>query len=124
VLLESFPVSLGVVVGVVAAVTGAFALSLPMLRSPIDSAMLGTPEQPRYAVAHVRRVFAEYGVRLHYTSHPRRGVVVLGVIPPPYPPTALTVTVPAGGGFAARYGGSNSRVRARVAAAVAALRRR
>jgi hypothetical protein len=123
-LLESFPVSLGVVVGVVAAVTAAFVLSLPMLRSPIDSAMLGAPKQPHYAVARVRRVFADYGVRLHYTSHPRRGLVVLGVVPPPYPQTALTVAVPAGGGFDAHYGGSNTRVRTRVAAAVAALRRR
>jgi len=124
VLLESFPVSLGVVVGIAAAVTAAFALSLPMLRSPIDSAMLGPPKQPRYAVARVRRVFADYGVRLRYTSHPRRGLIVLGVIPPPYAPSALTVAIPASGGFEARYGGENARVRARVAAAVAALRRR
>jgi hypothetical protein len=124
VLLESFPVSLGVVVGVVAAVTAAFALSLPTFRSPIDRTMLGTPKQPHYAVARVQRVFADYGVRLHYTSHPRRGVVMLGVTPPPYAATALTVAIPASGGFEAYYGGSNALVRKRVAAAVAALRRR
>jgi hypothetical protein len=120
---ESLPVSFGVVVGAVAAVTAAFALSLPMLRSPIDATMLGAPKQPHYAVARVQRVFADYGVRLHYTSHPRRGLVVLGVTPPPYAETALTVAIPAAGGVEARYGGTNARVRARVAAAVAALRR-
>ena len=121
--LESFPVALGVVLGVVAAVTAAFALSLPMLRSPIDQAMLGTPRPPHYTAARVRRVFADYGVHLHYVSHPRRGLIVLAVTPPPYAPTALTVALPAHG-LEAHYGGSNARVEARVAAAVAALQRR
>jgi hypothetical protein len=122
--LDGVPVSLGVIVGIVAAVTAAFTLSLPMFHSPIDSTMLGSPKPVHYSAARVRRVFADYGVRLHYTSHPARGRVVLGVIPPPYAPTALTVTIPASGGFDARYGGSNAIVRKRVAAAVAALRRR
>lgn len=122
--LEGLPVSLGVIVGIVAAVTAAFTLSLPMFRSPIDRTMLGTPKPPHYSVARVQRVFADYGVRLHYTSHPARGRVVLGVTPPPYAPTALTVAVPAAGGFEAHYGGSNAVVRKRVAAAVAALSRR
>ena len=121
--LEGLPVSLGVVVGIVAAVTAAFTLSLPMFHSPIDRTMLGTPKPAHYSVARVQRVFADYGVRLHYTSHPARGRVVLGVTPPPYAPTALTVTIPAAGGFGWHYGGSNAVVRKRVAAAVAALQR-
>jgi hypothetical protein len=122
VLLEGFPVSLGVIAGVVAAVTAAFALSMPMFHSPIDRTMLGSSKPAHFAPARVRRVFADYGVHLRYMSHPRRGTVLLGVTPPPYADTALTVEIPAAGGFTARYGGANSRVRARFAAAVAALR--
>jgi hypothetical protein len=121
--LEGLPVSLGVIVGIVAAVTAAFTLSLPMFHSPIDRTMLGQAKPVHYPVARVRSVFADYGVRLHYTSHPARGRIVLGVTPPPYAPGALTVTVPAAGGFQASYGGSDAVVRKRVAAAVAALRR-
>jgi hypothetical protein len=123
VLLDRFPVSLGVIVGVIAAVTAAFTLSLPMFHSPIDSTMLGSLKPAQYSPARVRRVFADYGVRFRYVSHPARGVVMLGVTPPPYAATALTVSIPASGGFEAHYGGSNARVRTRVAAAVAALRR-
>ena len=122
-LVEGFPVSLGVVFGVIAAVTCAFALSLPMFHSPIDSTMLGSAKPAHYSTARVRKVFGDYGVPLRFTSHPRRGVVVLGVTPPPYADTALTVTLPSAGGFEWRYGGSNPRVRARVAAAAAALGR-
>jgi len=123
VLLEGFPVSLGVIAGVVAAVTAAFALSLPMLHSPIDRTMLGSAKPAHFAPSRVRRVFADYGVRLRYTSHPSRGIVVLGVTPPPYADSALTVSIRRSGGFEWRYGGSNDRVRARVAAAAAALGR-
>jgi hypothetical protein len=120
-LVEGFPVSLGVALGVVAAVCATFALSLPMLRSPIDRTMLAAPAKP-VGVARVRRVFRDYGVRFHYTSHPSPGVVVLGVTPPPYAPGSLTVAV-SHGRFTARYGGTNSLVRKRVQAAVAALSR-
>jgi len=123
VLAEGFPVSLGVIVGIVVAVTCAFALSMPMFHSPIDSTMLGSPKAPHYAVSKVRNVFADYGIPLRYKSHPAPGVVVLGVTPPPYADTALTVTLPASGGFEAHYAGANARVRARLAAAAAALRR-
>ena len=115
--------SLGVVVGVVAAVTAAFVLSLPMLHPPIDRTMLGSGEPVHYSVARVRSVFAEYGVPLRYTSHPSSTLTVLSVTPPPHADTALTVSLPVAGGFVARYGGANARVRARVAAASAALRR-
>jgi hypothetical protein len=123
VLVERSPVALGVIVGVIVAVTAAFVLSLPMLHSPIDSTMLGSGKPVHYAVARVQSVFAEYGVPLRYTSHPSPGLTVLSVTPPPHAATALTVRLPAAGGFEARYGGSNARVRARVAAAAAALAR-
>jgi hypothetical protein len=123
VLVEGFPVSLGVVVGVVAAVSAAFLVSLPMLHPPIDKTMLGGAKPVHYSVVRVRRVFGEYGVPLRYTSHPSPRVIVLSVTPPPHAETALTVSLPAAGGFVARYGGANARVRARVAAAAAALAR-
>src|SRR5436305_14317593 len=123
VLVEGFPVSVGVIAGVVAAVTAAFALSMPMFHSPIDRTMLGSAKPAHYSAARVRRVFADYGVHLRYTSHPTRRLVLLGVTPPPYTDTALTVAIPSAGGFEARYGGTNPRVRARLAAAAAALRR-
>ena len=122
-LVEGFPVALGVAVGVIAAVTAAFVLSLPMLHSPIDRTMLGSGKRVHYSVGRVRSVFAAYGVRLRYASHPSPGLTVLSVTPPPYAAATLTVRLPAAGGFEARYGGSNARVRARVAAAAAALAR-
>jgi hypothetical protein len=116
-LLESFPVSLGVLLGVVAAaVCAGFALS-----PPIDRTML-SPSQPRVSVAQTRRVFADYGIRLHYTSHPAPHVIALGVTPPPYVATSLSVRI-ASGRLDARYGGSNDLVRRRFLAAVAALSR-
>jgi hypothetical protein len=123
VLIEGFPVALGVIVGVVAAVTAAFVLSLPMLHPPIDRTMLGSGKPVHYSLARVRSVFAGYGVPLRYTSHPSRRLTVLSVTPPPHGDTALTVALPAAGGFVAHYSGTNARVRARVAAASAALAR-
>jgi hypothetical protein len=123
VLVEGLPVSLGVVVGVIAAVTAAFVLSLPMLHPPIDKTMLGSGKAVRYSVARVRSVFADYGVPLRYTSHPSRRVVVLSVTPPPHADTALTVSLRASGGVISHYGGANAQVRARVTAALAALAR-
>jgi hypothetical protein len=120
VLVEGFPVSLGVIVGIIAAVTCAFALSLPMLHSPIDSAMLGGPKHAHHSVAQVRHVFRDYGVSLHYTSRPHAGLTVLGVLPPPYAETGLYVAVRSGS-VDAHYGGANALVRRRVQAAVAAL---
>ena len=122
-LVEGFPVALGVVVGVIAAVTAAFVLSLPMLHPPIDRTMLGNGKPVHYSAIRVRRVFADYGVPLRYTSHPSAKLIVLSVTPPPHADTALTVSLPAAGGFVAHYGGANSRVRARVAAASNALAR-
>lgn len=134
VLVERFPVAAGIVAGIAVALTGVFVLALPMYRSPIDRTMLGS-RAPRYSVTFVRRTFADYGVRLRYTSRSQRGVTTLGVLPPPWLPTSLYVAVgrrgsegEAAAGYDRRvgnvdvhYGGSNERVLARVRAAVAAL---
>jgi hypothetical protein len=117
VLVESFPVPLGVLVGVVvAAVCAAFALS-----APIDRTMLA-PAPRHVTVVQARRVFGDYGIGLHYTSRPAPHVTVLSVMPPPYAPTSLTVSI-SSGLLSAQYGGRNERVRARFDAAVAALSR-
>jgi hypothetical protein len=118
-LVEGFPVSLGVVVGVVVAVAGAFVFSLPMLHAPVDRTMLAS--HPRSSIGHVRRVFRDYGVRLRYASHPRPGLTVLGAGPPPWPATGLYVSVTRDGLVTVHYGGSNTSVRARVEGAEAAL---
>ena len=53
-LVERFPVSVGVLIGLVIALTGAFVLSMPLNRSPIDGAMLHGSQRGPYAVADVR----------------------------------------------------------------------
>ena len=122
-LLERLPVSVGVLAGFVIALTGAFVLSLPRPHSPIDQTRLRAPNE-HHSLAEVHRVFADYGIRLHYTSHPSRRLTVLGVVPPPYAQTALYVSVTRSGRVEARYGGVDERVRRRVRAALSALARR
>jgi hypothetical protein len=116
VLVNRFPVSVGVLVGIAVAVTGA----AYVVRAPVDETMLATRHQ--VLVAHVRGVFADYGVRLPYTSHPSEDVTVLAAAPPPWLPPSLYVSVPREGAVTVHYGGSNERVRARLEAAAAALR--
>jgi len=68
VLVERFPVSLGVVAGLVVAVTAMFVLSMPVYHSPIDSTLLGRHAQPRYSLPEVRSVFAHHGAPLDKTD--------------------------------------------------------
>jgi hypothetical protein len=68
VLVERFPVALGVVAGLVVAITGAFVLSMPVYHSPIDSTLLGHHAQPRYSLSEVRSVFAKHGAALDGTD--------------------------------------------------------
>jgi hypothetical protein len=68
VLIERFPVSLGVVAGLLVAVTAMFVLSMPVYHSPIDSTLLGRHAQPRYSLSEVRSVFANHGVALDTTD--------------------------------------------------------
>jgi hypothetical protein len=68
VLVERFPVSVGVVAGLVVAVTAMFVLSMPVYHSPIDSTLLGRHAQPRYSLVEVRGVFAKHGAPLDATD--------------------------------------------------------
>ena len=120
-LLERFPVSVGVVAGVVIAITSIFVLSMPMYRSPIDRAMLA-PAVHGHTAAQVKHTFRIYGVRLRYASH-ADGVTTLGVTPPPWSDASLYVTVERDGTVRTHYGGGSDRVRAWVRAAAAALSR-
>jgi hypothetical protein len=68
VFVERFPVSLGVVAGLIVAVTAMFVLSMPVYHSPIDSTLLGRHAQPRYSLVGVRDVFAKHGAALDATD--------------------------------------------------------
>jgi len=68
VLVERFPVALGVVAGLIVALTGAFVLLMPVYHSPIDSTLLGRHAQPRYSLVEVRNVFAKHGAALDKTD--------------------------------------------------------
>ncbi len=67
-LVERFPVALGVVAGLIVAVTGAFVLSMPVYHSPIDSTLLGRHAEPRYSLVEVRQVFAKHRAPLDETD--------------------------------------------------------
>ena len=70
-LVENFPVALGVCLGVIAAVAAVFVFSMPMVRSPIDEAMLGSapvrhysaPRDPSAYERLVGNVLVHYGGR-------------------------------------------------------------
>jgi hypothetical protein len=68
VLVERFPVAVGVVAGLVVAVTAMFVLSMPVYHSPIDSTLLGRHAPPRYSLTEVRSVFAKHGAALDETD--------------------------------------------------------
>jgi len=68
VLVERFPVALGVVAGLIVAVTGAFVLSMPAYHSPTDSTLLGRHAKPRYSLVEVRDAFAKHGAGLDETK--------------------------------------------------------
>jgi hypothetical protein len=68
VLVERFPVSVGVVAGLVVAVTAMFVLSMPVYHSPIDSTLLGRHAEPRYSLVEVRDAFAKHGAPLDATD--------------------------------------------------------
>jgi hypothetical protein len=133
VLVERFPVSVGVIVGLVIAVTGVFVLSMPMYRSPIDRAMLKPSQPVPYAAADVRRAFARHGVPLRSTVRALSGVTLAGGAAGLYvfvarPGSGVDTAPRAGGAYERRlgnllvhYGGGDRRVLGHVQAAVAAL---
>jgi hypothetical protein len=132
VLVEHFPVSVGVVLGVVLAATGIFVFSMPMYRSPIDGTMLSSTAGHRYSAGDVRRAFAVRGLKLPTAIAANTGVTLAGGSRDLYVFVAKrevdsTTRDPAVferrvGNVLVHYGGSDRGVLARVRAAVAALR--
>ncbi len=132
-IVERFPVSVGVLAGLVIAVTGAFVLSMPAYRSPSDKSMLKGQQHGPYAVADVREAFAGHGVPFSSTVRALSGVTLVGASSKLY----VFVADPGGGvdssprtgaayerrlgNVLVHYGGSDRRVLARVKVAVAAL---
>jgi hypothetical protein len=130
VLVENFPVALGVCIGVVAAVAGVFVFSMPMVQSPIDHAMLGSRPPAHLTTAAVRRAFGARGLPLRNAAPATDGVTLTGADPDLYVFVGRDEAGAAGRGdrsvanVLVHYGGADRAVRARVAAAVAALRGR
>ncbi len=134
-IVERFPVSVGVLAGLVIAVAGAFVLSMPAYRSPIDKTMLKGPQHGPYAVADVRTAFAGHGVRFSSNVRALSGVTLVGASSELYVFVADTgsgvdSSPRTGAAYDRRignvlvhYGGSDRLVLAHVKAAVAALRR-
>jgi hypothetical protein len=131
VLVENFPVSVGVVLGVVLAATGIFVFSMPMYRSPIDRTMLGAAAH-HYSAAEVRSAFSLRGLSLPSATGANAGVTLAGGDRDLYVFVArrdIDATRRDTGAFEKRlgnvlvhYGGSDRGVLARVKAALAALR--
>jgi hypothetical protein len=133
VIVERFPVSVGVLAGLVIVVTGAFVLSMPAYRSPIDKTMLKGPQHGPYAVADVRTAFALHGVRFSSRVRALSGVTLVGASSELYvfvadPGSGVDSSPRAGAAYDRRignvlvhYGGSDRRMLAHVKAAVAAL---
>jgi hypothetical protein len=132
VLVENFPVALGVCLGVIAAVAGVFVFSMPMVRSPIDEAMLGSAPVRHYTAPRVRRMFAARGLPLPAASAANAGVTLSGSDPDLYvfvarqeldsAPRDASAFERLVGNVLVHYGGGDPRTLARVKAAVAALR--
>ncbi len=132
-LVERFPVSVGVLIGLVIALTGAFVLSMPLNRSPIDGAMLQSSQRGPYAVADVRRAFAAHDLTLSSSVRALSGVTLVGAAPKLYvfvadPRSGVDSSLRTGTAYERRlgnvlvhYGGGDRRVLAHVKAAVAAL---
>jgi hypothetical protein len=132
VLVENFPVAVGVVLGVVLAATGIFVFSMPMYRSPIDRTMLDFSAGHHYSTADVRDAFSVRGLRLPAATGANAGVTLAGGDKGLYvfvakrdldaghrDPGAFEKRI---GNVLVHYGGSDRGVFARVKAAVAALR--
>jgi hypothetical protein len=133
VIVERFPVSVGVLAGLVIAVTGAFVLSMPVYRSPIDKTMLKSPQHGPYAVADIRRAFARHGVPSSSSVRALSGVTLVGATSELFvfvadPRSGVDSSMRTGAGYERRlgnvlvhYGGSNTGVLVQVKAAVAGL---
>jgi len=132
VLVEHFPVSVGVVLGIVVAVTAIFVFSMPMYRSPIDRTMLDLSARHHYSAADVRHAFSIRGLRLPAATAANTGITLGGTDPDLYvfvgkggldsAPRDRTAFEQRVGNVLVHYGGADRGVLARVRAAVAALR--
>jgi hypothetical protein len=131
VLVERFPVAVGLVAGLVIAVAGIFVLSMPAYRSPIDRTMLGTPSQLHYTAPQVRRAFGVRGLAFVSSSTALNGVTLVAadstlyvfvakerIDPGPRDPAAYERRI---GNVLVHYGGTDKGVRLRVEAVAAAL---
>jgi hypothetical protein len=132
VLVENFQVTVGVVLGVVLAVTGIYVFSMPVYRSPIERTMLTTPPAHHYAAWTVRSVFAKHGLALADARTANSGITLSGAADGLYAFVAKTDDDAAPrdhsafersiGNVLVHYDGSDRGVLARVRATVAALR--
>jgi hypothetical protein len=131
VLVERFPVAVGLAVGLLVAVTGIFVLSMPAYHSPIDRTMLGTSSQLHYTVPEVRRAFRVRGLTLPSSNAALNGVTVAAadptlyvfvakekIDPGPRDPAAYERRI---GNVLVHYGGTDKGVLARVKAVASAL---
>jgi hypothetical protein len=131
VLVEHFPVAVGVFLGIVVSVTGIFVFSVPMFRSPIDRTMLDGAAGHRYTTADVRSAFSLRGLALPRTATATTGLTLAGGAPGLYvfvgKHDSDAVRRDAGGyerrvgNVLVHYGGADRGVLVRVRAAAAAL---
>jgi hypothetical protein len=132
VLVENFQVSVGVLLGIVVAVTGIYVFSMPMYRSPIDHTMLTAPPVRHYPAWTVRRAFAKHGLALPDARTANSGITLSGAISGLYVFVARA-DEDAGprdsssferqvGNVLVHYGGSDRSVLTRVRATLAQLR--
>jgi hypothetical protein len=131
VLVERFPVAVGLIAGLVLAVAGIFVLSMPAYRSPIDRTMLGTSSQLHYTAPEVRRAFRVRGLSFASSSPALNGVTLAAadptlyvfvakerIDPGPRDPAAYERRI---GNVLVHYGGEDRGVLLRVKAVAAAL---
>ena len=130
-LVERFPVAVGLIAGLAIALTGIFVLSMPAYRSPIDKTMLGSSAVRHYSVPDVRRAFRVRGLTLPSASRALNGVTLAAsdpslyvfvakerIDPGPRDPAAYERRI---GNVLVHYGGTDKGVLLRVKAVATAL---
>src|SRR6185312_5065556 len=84
VLVERFPVAVGLLAGLLIAVVGIFVLSMPAYRSPIDRTMLSTSAERHFTAPQIRRAFRVRGLTLPASSTALNGVTLAAADPTLY----------------------------------------
>jgi hypothetical protein len=131
VLVERFPVAVGLLAGLLIAVVGIFVLSMPAYRSPIDRTMLSTSAERHFTAPQIRRAFRVRGLTLPSSTTALNGVTLAAadptlyvfvakekIDPGPRDPDAFERRI---GNVLVHYGGTDRGVRLRVKAVAAAL---